>query len=300
MLARLLQFVVLGILAFAFGWHWLFFSSSAWLAWAGLWSVPVAYSGALGLGFAFASRVNRSDSTPSASLRQWFLAWSRELAISLKVFAWWQPFRSQALPDQWFPGEPGQRGVILIHGFACNRGVWTRWLAALHAQGCACVAIDLEPVFGSIDDYAPQIDAAVARMTTATGRLPVLVCHSMGGLAARAWLRAAGPGADERVSRIITLGTPHHGTWMGRFSRSANGLQMHYAGRWTRQLVADEPVSRAARFTCWYSNCDNIVFPASAAMLAGAENRFAPGLAHVQLAVDPGVMQACLDEIRVI
>ena len=54
---------------------------------------------------------------------------------------------------------------------------------------------------------------------------------------------------------------------------------------------------RAALFTCWYSNCDNIVFPASTAALAGADNRFVDGLAHVQMAFDPGVMQACLEEM---
>jgi triacylglycerol lipase len=41
-------------------------------------------------------------------------------------------------------------------------------------------------VFGGIDDYAPLIEQAVQQVTQATGRPPLLVCHSMGGLAARA------------------------------------------------------------------------------------------------------------------
>jgi hypothetical protein len=47
-------------------------------------------------------------------------------------------------------------------------------------------------------------------------------------------------------------------------------------------------------FTCWYSNCDNIVFPASTATLAGADNRLVHGAAHVQLAFLPEVMDATL------
>lgn len=300
MLARLLQRVILGSVVMALAWLWLFWSSPQWLAWAGFWVIPAVMASLFALEFALASWVNQQDSTPKAGFRPCFRAWRRELLIALKVFGWWQAFQSRAVPDQWSPAAPGQRGVILIHGFVCNRGVWTPWLKVLRAQGRVCVALDLEPVFAPIEHHVRQIDAAVTRVTAATGRTPVLVCHSMGGLAARAWMRAAGPGADERVAHVITLGTPHHGTWLGRFSRVANGVQMRHRGAWARQLLADEPVSRSARFTCWYSNCDNIVFPASTAMLAGAENRFAPGLAHVELALDPAVMQACLEKIRVI
>ena len=148
---------------------------------------------------------------------------------------------------------------------------------------------------GSIDEYADIIEDAVRQVTAATGQAPVLLCHSMGGLAARAWLRAHQ--ADGRVHRVLTLGTPHGGTWLGRFSRAVNGRQMSLAGDWVVALQRAEPAGRAALFTCWYSNCDNIVFPATTAALAGAEHRLVEGVAHVQMAFDPGVMEACLEEV---
>ncbi len=296
MQARLLQLVVLSAILFALGWLWLFWTSPAWLSFAGFWAIPVFHAAFLATEFTVARKVNRSDATPKASSMQWVRAWGRELTFAIKVFGWWQPFRSRALPDQWTPAVPGQTGVIFIHGFACNRGLWTLWLRSLRSEGRACAAIDLEPVFVPIDQYAAQIDNAVSRMTAATGLPPVLVCHSMGGLAVRAWLRVAG--ADARVAHVITLGTPHHGTWFGQFSWAINGLQMRHMGPWVRQLLRDEPIGRAASFTCWYSNCDNIVFPASSAMLAGAENRLAPGLAHLELALDAKVMRACFQTIR--
>ena len=42
------------------------------------------------------------------------------------------------------------------------------------------------------------------------GRRTHLVCHSMGGLVARALLRAGAPG---NLGRIVTLGTPHNGSY---------------------------------------------------------------------------------------
>jgi triacylglycerol esterase/lipase EstA (alpha/beta hydrolase family) len=120
----------------------------------------------------------------------------------------------------------------------------------------------------------------------------------MGGLGARAWLRSLpAHSAAARVHRVITLGTPHGGTWAGRFSRSVTGQQMALGGDWVQQLQQDEPDGRVALFTCWYSNCDNIVFPAGTAMLPGADNRLVEGVAHMQMAFDPTVMRACMEEI---
>ncbi|MEO7128769.1 MAG: alpha/beta fold hydrolase, partial [Rhodoferax sp.] len=217
-------------------------------------------------------------------------AWAGETVTAARVFGWWQPFRSRAVPDQLAPACAGQqrRGIVLIHGFVCNRGVWTPWLRRLRASGHVFVAVNLEPVFGAIDDYTPIIEDAVQRVTQATGRTPLLVCHSMGGLATRAWLRAANGYA--RVHHVVTIGTPHHGTWLARSMGGANARQMRIGCDWQRQLERDLPLQQQALFTCWYSNCDNIVFPASTATLPGADNRLLRGVAHVQLALDRTVM----------
>lgn len=207
------------------------------------------------------------------------------------VFGWRQPFRANAVPDHLPPGEQ-RRGVVFVHGFCCNRGFWTPWLKALRHEGRAFVAVNLEPPFGSIDRYVDTLEAAVQRVSAATGRPPMLVCHSMGGLAARAWLREHGrPGA---VHRIVTLGAPHGGTWLARFGRSANGREMRVGGEWLQRMAADTDRARQAHFTCWYSNCDNIVFPMSTATLPGADNRPAHGLAHVEMAFDARVMRETL------
>ena len=200
--------------------------------------------------------------------------------------------------------------VVLLHGFLCNRGFWLPWMRLLRARGHAYVAPTLEPAFGSIDDYAAAIDAAVRRVAAATGMPPVIIGHSMGGLAARAWLRAyggkrdektgaAGAGAAERrVHRIITLGSPHGGAWSAFFTRAHNGAQMRIGNRWLAALRQHEPAGRAALFTCWYSNCDSVVFPASTATLPGADNRLVPGVAHLQMAFHAPLVQACLEELE--
>ena len=66
-------------------------------------------------------------------------------------------------------------------------------------------------------------------------------------------------------------------------ARTRNAREMQLNSRWQQALVSQEPAQRHARFTCFYSHCDNIAFPASTATLPGADNRHVPGVAHVHL-----------------
>jgi len=295
MLAHLQKFITLGLLAAACAW-WLYFRGSApVLAIAGFLAIALGYTGFLAVEFMLLRLLNKAEPVPLPSWKELFAAWRGEAWTAPQVFCWRQPFRAQAIADRLSPQTPGRRGVVFVHGFFCNRGFWTPWLQRLQGSGHAFIALSLEPLFGSIDDYVPQIDDAVQRITQATGLPPLLVCHSMGGLAARAWLKRMQ--AEARVHHVVTMGSPHRGTWLARFGLGHNGRQMRLQSDWQAQLDQGMPTDRHALFTCWYSNCDNIVFPASTATLAGADNRLLRGVAHVQMAFLPQVMAATLAQL---
>lgn len=294
MLAQLQRFITLCLVASAFGWLLWFYAGSPVLAVTGFGVIALGYTAFLALEFIFLHQVNKQDPAPQPTWMEVLRAWWGETITAPRVFCWRQPFRMNAVPDQLAPpaAVQGRRGVVFVHGFFCNRGLWTPWLRRVQAVGRAFVAVNLEPVFGSIDDYAPQVDEAVRRVTEVTGLPPLLVCHSMGGLAARAWLKRMR--AEDRVFHVVTIGTPHRGTWLARFGHGHNGRQMRLQSDWQTQLDHDMPANRHALFTCWYSNCDNIVFPTSTATLPGADNRLVRGAAHVQMAFLPQVMDATL------
>jgi triacylglycerol esterase/lipase EstA (alpha/beta hydrolase family) len=296
-LARLQQATTLSLLAAAAAWLAWYWRDSHWVAIAGFLAIAMCYSLVLAMEFVALKFAGSGDSVPQPTWLQLARAWLAETAAAPRVFCWRQPFRWRAIPDMFEapPGHPARRGVVLIHGFVCNRGFWNPWLRRLRALGHPFVAVNLEPVFGSIDAYGPIIDDAVRRITRATGLAPVLVCHSMGGLAARAWLRASS--AYPRVHHVITIGSPHQGTWLAQFSLLENGRQMKLGGSWIRELEQASEPARDRLFTCWYSNCDNIVFPSSTATLPGADNRLVPGVAHVQMAFDAQVMDESLAKV---
>jgi len=162
------------------------------------------------------------------------------------------------------------------------------------AAGYPTDAIDLMPLLGDIDDYARDMAAAVARLTRMHGRAPVLLCHSMGGLAARALLRQSQPCP---VAHVITLGTPHRGTAMARTGRGHNVRQMAWASPWLRQLAASEMPASRARITSIFSWHDSIVGPAGASWLEGARHIPFAGIGHVSLLCDARVRDAVLAEL---
>lgn len=294
MLAQLQRLITLTLIAAAFGWLFYFRGSSPVLAVTGFLAIALGYTGFLALEFLLLRQINKTDPAPQPTWTELLCAWLGETLTAPRVFCWRQPFRMNVVPDRISPEAifQGHRGVVFVHGFFCNRGLWTPWLKRVQASGRAFIAVNLEPLFGSIDDYAPQIDEAVRQVTEATGLPPLLVCHSMGGLAARAWLKRMK--AEARVHHVVTIGTPHRGTWLARFGHGHNGRQMRLLSDWQAQLDHEMPVDRHALFTCWYSNCDNIVFPTSTATLAGADNRLVRGAAHVQMAFLPEIMNTTL------
>ncbi len=294
MIAAVQRVLVMGVLALAAG--WLAWATARGLTWPSglivLSMLLLPHALLLALEFVLLGCFGRDAATPRASAGQLLRAWWGEVWTALRVFGWWQPFRAGKEPDR--AGRPGQTGVVLVHGFFCNRGIWTPLLRRLAADGHAFTALTLSPAFGSIDDGVPAIAEAVTTMRRQTGRAPVVVAHSMGGLAVRAWL--ASHQADDQLARVITIGSPHRGTWLARYAFSVNGRQVRQHSAWLASLASSEPPARFARFICFFGHADNIVFPASNATLPGADNRHLVGVAHVQMAFHPEVVR-CLGAV---
>ena len=206
-----------------------------------------------------------------------------EFGASMLVSSWHMP-RARA-HTRIHPGS-ALPPVLLLHGYGCNSGYWAHLAPLLDAAGISHATLDLEPLTGDIDGFASRVEEGVASLRRQAGaRQVVIVGHSMGGLAARAWLRRHG---TAQVARIITLGTPHHGTCLAAFGIGINAAQMQRAGvdgppcAWLSELAACEDARTRARITSIYSHHDNIVAPQLSGHLPGARNvAIEIGRAHV-------------------
>jgi triacylglycerol esterase/lipase EstA (alpha/beta hydrolase family) len=300
MIARLQQLLLLGQLLLAL-------ATMAWLGWglgwhpaaaiaAGLAAPIAAHAALLAAGFLLAAAAG-GPRPPGAvrGLGPWLRAWAVEVVDSIRTFTWAQPLLAlRPWPE---PTGPRRIPVLLVHGYFCNRAVWLPMAARLAAAGHPVAGLDLEPPFSSIDEHVPSIDEAVDRLKRQAGTDRIaLVCHSMGGLAARAYLRRHGDGS---VAHVVTLGTPHRGTVHARLGLGTCVQQMRRDSEWLLGLARDEPAERRARFTLIRTWQDNMVAPHAIQQLDGARIVDFGGIGHVTLAYDRQVQDRILETLRV-
>ncbi len=131
--------------------------------------------------------------------------------------------------------------LLFLHGIASNADTWSAMKAELEATGlifggrlCATCGPARQGDFYTSDfprpqdsyirqgshvaDWISQVAAQVPREASGAGRRVALVAHSMGGLAARAYMQ--GPSYRGDVAALVTVGTPHAGSIAAQFAAS--------------------------------------------------------------------------------
>ncbi|MCC2690160.1 MAG: hypothetical protein K0S21_2963 [Rhizobiaceae bacterium] len=224
-------------------------------------------------------------SRSSVRLKDWLAFLIRFIAI--------QPFEWLWMGDEAVDHDPALRPVLLVHGYLCNRGFWWWMRRRLRAAGFPVATVNLEPPLGGIDGFGEQLHTRIESLLLQTGGDRVdLVCHSMGGLAALAYLRRHGPG---RVGKLVTLACPFHGSWLARLGPGGSAREMEHRNAWLNGLPDADSLGVTV-LSVW-SPADNIVVPPDSSRLAGARERLVPSLGHLAFAFSPVIPQILLGEL---
>lgn len=205
-----------------------------------------------------------------------------------------QPFERFWLgPDRLARRADGRPPLLLIHGYQCNRGFWFWLRPKLEAAGWTVATHSLEPMWADIDSYAEGIATRIDEVLAATGAAQViLVGHSMGGLAIRAYLRRHGAA---KVARIVTLGSPHHGSRLARLGLGRNARQMEDGSAWLDALAPALPAASVSIYSCH----DNYVYPQQAcSTLEGARNVAIGGVSHLGMAFSSALRGKLLEVLE--
>jgi triacylglycerol esterase/lipase EstA (alpha/beta hydrolase family) len=164
---------------------------------------------------------------------------AREWLWMLANNLYWLPFETRALRPDPDPAPGGPMPVVIVHGYVSNRGTVRCLARALDAAGAGPVFVpSLPAVFAPIETFADHLSATIERICQATGHARViLVGHSMGGLVSRAYLARRG---NAHVARLVTLGSPHHGTAIAPLGLGANAAQMRIGSDFLAGLEKSE------------------------------------------------------------
>lgn len=191
------------------------------------------------------------------------------------------------------PPAPAPLPLLLVHGVIVNDGVWLALRRYLSRRGLGPVyTINYGPPLAGIEHFAGQLQARIDAICTVTGAARVtLIAHSMGGLVARAYLRRFGA---SRVAKLITIGTPHHGSMLAWTFAGCCLAQMRPGNRWLADLNAGEGSTPASPMLSIWSRHDSMVAPQASAELACARNVALSGVGHNALLLD----QRVIDEVE--
>jgi triacylglycerol esterase/lipase EstA (alpha/beta hydrolase family) len=201
----------------------------------------------------------------------------------------------------WLPGDPppapARAPVLLLHGVLCNAGAMQDLRSELVGRHVDPVyTMSYGPPLSSIERFVDQVASRIDAILAATGASRVaLVGHSMGGLVARAYLRRHG---GEKVSLLMTLGTPHHGSvhaWL--FPGTSLG-QLRPDNPWLAELNRAEVAPAGVRLVSLWSWHDSMVAPQTSAQLDGAENIALSGIGHNALIGDRRVFELVAAQLR--
>jgi pimeloyl-ACP methyl ester carboxylesterase len=208
------------------------------------------------------------------------------------------PFESLVLRRDPVPARDGRVPVVLLHGYFSNRAFFRAMVRWLEARGVGPVFTpNYRSVFSSIEANAAELATEIERIASASGAPQVvLVCHSMGGLLARHYLREHGAA---RIARLVTIASPHHGTALASYGIGEHARQMRRDGAFLRALgdaeAADPP--RVAAISI-YTVHDNLVAPQDTSRLDWARNVAVAGVGHVGILSFEPVFALVFEELR--
>lgn len=187
--------------------------------------------------------------------------------------------------------------VILVHGLNNNASVWLYFIRVLTRAGyrvSTCVyssqCAPLERIMRSLDSHVRAVEEGAA------GRKPVFICHSLGGVIVRNWLRE--PGNEDRAGGVMTLGTPHKGSKMAVLAPGALAKNIIPGAALITELLAAPPVA-GVPCVAFVSPTDELVLPASALLPPdGWQVRFTKNTAHLGMLFCPATAKMALEELR--
>ncbi len=207
------------------------------------------------------------------AIEYWHLCIQNLLLIPLRAL-----FRTRSERSTNRADGPSTGPVVLMqHGYLNNGAVWFFTNRALEARGYRVFTMD-QPAFAPLDTMGDLLAARVDAVLEATGAQQLtLVAHSMGGLVCRAYLRSHG---DARISRLITLGSPHHGTFHANLANGPNGAQMRLGSAWLSNL---NQTRVSVPFTSIYSLHDTIITPQDSSVMPEADNMRLMAVGHVSM-----------------
>ncbi len=188
--------------------------------------------------------------------------------------------------------------VLCVHGFHMTGSCMWGIRRLLESHGRPTRSVFLGAPYQSAEVYAkPLADAMWDLQLQFRGEGYDIVAHSMGGLITRKVL-ADDPELAAGVHRIVTLGSPHHGTGLLSWLRFGPVYQMmSRESDFIRGLADFQESAPGAEVTTVATEHDLVVYPVSTCRLSGSREINLRGIGHLGLLMAADVLDVITEAL---
>ncbi len=187
-------------------------------------------------------------------------------------------------------GQP----ILLIHGHLSYASSWHYQRQKLAEAGLGPIyVINLGSCFSSLTEYAEQVQQKVLEIQKETNRNDIaLVGHSRGGLVASYYATHLAIQDNIKISELITIGSPLHGTSLAKLSFGKDATQMLPNSTFLTELREELPKHTEFRLHSIASRSDAIVpFPSSLLTEEQSDSCILEDTGHIPLLFSPKVAE---------
>ncbi len=194
------------------------------------------------------------------------------------------------------PSDP-TRHVVLVHGIHDTAWTLRKLDRSLTAAGFTTHVVTYSPNNASV----PLEESARQMQTQIDDAIPPdapysIVAFSMGGLVSRFYTQRLADAA--RIKTLVTIATPHHGTWLAHFGFSPGVRQMRPGSVFLRDLDSDVDHFHHVRWITIRTPLDLMILPSSSSKLPWAQNLTYPVLIHPLLVWDNRVIHRTIQVLQ--
>jgi triacylglycerol lipase len=191
------------------------------------------------------------------------------------------------------PLDASRPQVVLVHGIWDTAAKFKKMAGRLTEAGWQVHAITLDPDDASVplERSAAQLGAYIEERIGPDLHFGI-VAFSMGGLVARYYLQRMGGLA--RLTRLVTISTPHHGTRAANLDWLPGAVEMRPESLFLRDLNTDIMMLSVVPVTSIWSPQDIGIQPPESSQLPFGTDVQIPGGMHSFMLTDERVIQAVL------
>jgi pimeloyl-ACP methyl ester carboxylesterase len=192
--------------------------------------------------------------------------------------------------DEVKPGRPdGHTPVVFVPGLGASGATFRlmRWYLGLHGfRRCYPIRFASDM---TLRERARHLARRVRDVRRATGSAKVdLVAHSLGGIVAR--LAIADGRLGSSVRTLVTLGSPHQGTYPARYGNTEILRDLRPDSEFLARL-SGRPLPARLRVVCLWSRNDLFVLPSESAVLPGSQAIDLTPATHYSYLLHPAVFE---------